>query len=505
MSGFAAIVNLDGQPTDARLVTRMAAAIAFRGPDHQGIWCEGNVGLAHTGLQTDDVPAGLPQPFTLDGAIWIVADARIDGREDLVADLAASGRSADRNAADAELIVLAYSAWGESCAQRLLGDFAFVIWDGPRRRLVAARDQLGVKSLFYAVAGSTVIVSNTMDSVRLHPAVSDRLNDLAVADFLLFQLNHDPTTTVFDDVRRVPPAHTAVWSAQGSSVQRYWTLPVDEPVFYRRPADYTDRFNELMETAVGDRIRGHRVGIFLSGGIDSSAMAAVSQRVLQRRHVASGVRGFTTVVEGLDRNEGHFARLVANHLQIPITLHDGGESAFDRDWTTRRLHTPEPIREVTTLLEDRRSYQEMARFSPVAFYGEGPDNALQYQWQAYFRYLRRGRRYLRLASDVARHVRRHRRLPLQSLASRLLRARRDRGRWDVPYPGGSTRTSNDASTCELGGSVSLTFSRRPSSIPYVPRHPRRSAVPSGNGCSEASTPRKPARRSRCAIPIWTCG
>ncbi len=434
MSGFAGIVNLDGAPVDDRLLRRMAGFMEFRGPNRQQTWHGGAASLAYALLRTTHEAAGECQPLTLDGETWVVADARLDARVELVVRLGAAGESASRDAPDVELLLRAYRAWGDHCVDHLIGDFAFAVWDAPRRRLFCGRDQLGVKSFFYTVIGRTVVFSNTLDCVRLHPDVSDRLNDLAVADFLLFELNQDPATSVYADIRRLPPAHTAAWSPAGGLQQRYWTLPVEEPVFYRRAEDYVERFTELLNLAVSDRLRTDCVGIFMSGGLDSTALAAVASRVLRRDGHEQGVKAFTTTLPGLDRDEGRYARLVAERLRIPIALEEGGRAAFDPEWPTRAIHTPSPIRDVTTLDADRRAYSRMALHAPVAFYGEGPDNALHYEWQPYLRYLRARRRYVRLAGDVARHVRSHRRLPLQSIVARMLRARRDRGRWDIPYP-----------------------------------------------------------------------
>ena len=107
------------------------------------------------------------------------------------------------------MILRAYCVWGEDCVAHLLGDFTFAMWDGPKRRLFCARDHLGVKPLFYAQIGQTVVISNTLDCVRLHPAVSRDLNDSAIADFLFFGANQQSDTTSFRDIRRLPSAHTS--------------------------------------------------------------------------------------------------------------------------------------------------------------------------------------------------------------------------------------------------------------------------------------------------------
>ena len=263
MSGIAGIVNLDLAPVDPAVLARMVDAIRFRGPDAVNAWTEGPAGLGHTLLTTDDGEV-VPQPYSPDGVRWIVADARIDARADLVAALAAAdGRASTSariplaSASDLDLILRAYDTWGEACAEHLLGDFAFAIWDAPARRLFCARDQMGVKPFFYAHAGRAFVFSNTLDAVRRHPAVSARLDELAIADFLLFDVNTDAGSSMFADIRRLAPGHTAVCSADGVRVRRYWTLPIDEPLEYRRQQDYVERFNELLHAAVSEIGRAH--------------------------------------------------------------------------------------------------------------------------------------------------------------------------------------------------------------------------------------------------------
>ena len=143
------------------------------------------------------------QPCSLDGRVWIVADARVDGQSELCQKLRSAGHDCRQSTNDAELILLAYRAWGDDCVRHLLGDFAFAIWDGPRQRLFCARDHFGVKPFYYARAGNCVVFSNTLSCVREHPAVSDEPNDLTIADFLLFGINQDETTTAYAGIRRL--------------------------------------------------------------------------------------------------------------------------------------------------------------------------------------------------------------------------------------------------------------------------------------------------------------
>lgn len=424
MSGIVGIVHFDGSPVDRHLLGQMTASIAFRGPDAQEIWIDGHVGFGHTLLKTTGESGHERQPFTLDGQVWIVADARVDVRRELVPQLRANGHEdLSPDATDVELILRAYQTWGENCVEHLLGDFAFAIWDGSKQRFFCARDHLGVKPLFYAHLGQKLIFSNTLDCIRQHPAVSDRLNDLAIADFLLFDLNHDLATTSFADIQRVPPAHSAKWSAGGAQLCRYWTLPIDEPLYFRKAGDYVDRFRELLDQAVADRLRISKVGVMMSGGVDSPALAATACRILRARSAECEVLGFTTVIDGFDRNERYYAGLVAERLAIPIQFRDLSGKMFDPTWAEAGIHTAELTANPLNLVSDRRQYQAMAGYSRVWFYGEGPDNALRPEWQPYLAYLIGRRHFGRLAKTVWDLVVRSRRVPFLGRLVRPLQAR----------------------------------------------------------------------------------
>src|SRR3990172_1885650 len=249
MSGICGIVNLDGAPVERQLLRHMTAFMAFRGPDAQDVWVDGRVGLGHTMLRTTFESEREQQPFSLDGKVRITADARIDGRDQLKRKLEAEDCTGLAAATDPELILHAYRAWGEDCVQHLIGDFAFAIWDGPRQRLFCARDHFGVKPFFYARVGQCLVFSNTLNCMRRHPAVSDTLDDLAIADFLLFETFQDPGATAFADIRRLPPAQRLTWSAKGLQLGCYWAMPTDLGVRYRAGGDYIEQFRELLAMA----------------------------------------------------------------------------------------------------------------------------------------------------------------------------------------------------------------------------------------------------------------
>lgn len=404
MSGIVGILHLDGAPVDADPLQRLVDFQKFRGPDAQGLWISGHVGLGNTLLRTNDESIHESQPFHLGDNIWIAADARVDGRSDLVAKLTAAGENHLSEASDAELILRSYRAWGEACLAHLLGDFAFVIWDGPQQKLFCARDQMGVKPFYYASVGSLFVFSNTLDCIRQHPAVSDRLNDLAIADFLLFETNQDAATTAFADIRRLPPAHSLRCERGAISIRRYWTLSVTEEIRFRRDAEYIERFRGLLGQAVADRLRTKSAGILMSGGLDSTTVAATARRILAANGNQNGLFAETVVLDELTPDdERPYAMLAADALKIPIQfrtadncqLFGGADSPEYRppfpEHTAWPDQTPELLRRIG------------AR-SRIALTGSGSDPGLSSRITVHFRQLLRTGHFIRAASDAANYL-----------------------------------------------------------------------------------------------------
>ena len=205
MSGIVGIVNLDGAPVDPDLLRTMARHMAFRGPDAQETWIDSHIGFGHAMLRTTFEMADEQQPLSLDGRLWITADARVDAREELIYKLEANGCRGLAHANDADLILHAYRMWDTNCVKHLLGDFSFAIWDGPRQRLFCARDHFGVRPFYYARVGRSLIFSNNLDTIRRHPRVSDELNDLAIVNFLLFRYQPRIDQTSFADIQALLP------------------------------------------------------------------------------------------------------------------------------------------------------------------------------------------------------------------------------------------------------------------------------------------------------------
>jgi asparagine synthase (glutamine-hydrolysing) len=383
MSGFISILHLDGAPLDRTLLGRMTDWLAWRGPDAQQVWSDGSVGFGHTLLQTTWESEFERQPFTLDERVWIVADARIDDRSTLAAKLGIAPlptppfAPATPVVTDVELILRAYLQWGEDCVRHLLGDFGFVIWDARHQRLFAARDHFGVKPVYYSQLGNCCLISNTLNCLRQHPQVSSRLNEAAIGDFLLFDTNYNLETTVFSDIQRLPAAHTLTLSAaSGLQIQRYWTLTTPEPIRYRHPQEYLDRFRAKMGTAVADRLRMNQVASFLSGGLDSTTIAATALAVAAQRSQPLDLKAFSMVYDRLmpDR-ERHYSGLAADALGLEIDYLVADDYELYRDQQDPAFPMPEPENNPLQRLHWDR-LQRVATHSRVVLCGQGGDEAL---------------------------------------------------------------------------------------------------------------------------------
>ena len=409
MSGIVGIVNWDGALVDPRLLSRLTDALKNAGPDGQHIWLGGAVGFGHALLTTSRDAAPETQPLSLDGRTWITADARVDGRADLMRELRAHGCDGLRDATDAALILHAYRVWGESCVRNLLGDFAFAIWDGERRRLFCARDHFGVKPLFYAEGAGFLVFSSSLDCVRLHPGVSRALDDHAIADFLRVGSIEEPAMTCFAGIRRLPAAHDLIGETRVRA-KRYWMLPVDSVVRYRCSTEYIEHFTDLLTRAVADRLRSRAVGVLMSGGLDSTTIAATAKRCLADDPRPFDLRAYTTVCDRLvDDPERRYAQLTADALAIPIHYRVVDDYRMFERWDKAELRRAEP--EADPLLAvhvDQLS--EAAANGRVLLTGHGADCAMRVPARYAVDLVKHGE-FGRLSAEVGRYIMQCRRLP----------------------------------------------------------------------------------------------
>src|SRR5262249_13160215 len=181
------------------------------------------------------------------------------------------------------------------------------------QRFFCARDHMGVKPFFYTHVGGNFNFSSTLNELRLIPGVSNTLNEIAIGDYLLFGVNQDNSTTIFKDIQRLPPGHTLTVANNEIKIRRYWAPSLPAEVRFRNSESYVERFSELLSLAVRDRLRTDRVAISMSGGLDSTSLAAIASEY-------TSIAGFTVVYDSLiPDEERHYSKLAAEHLGIPVT------------------------------------------------------------------------------------------------------------------------------------------------------------------------------------------
>ena len=272
MSAIAGLCRIDGRPVTPGEIERMASALAHRGPG----------------------------TFVLTSAergLSITADVRLDNRTELTALLGVSG-AASGSIGDGELVLRAYERWGTGCVGRLVGDFAFGIWDGRTQTLFCARDHIGVKPFYYHEAPDLVLFASEIKALLTHPAVPYRLDPVRVADHLV-GLMDDPAITFYRGIRRLPAGHTLIASRAGTRLTRYWCLDPSRQLTLVSDGAYAEAFLECFTEAVRGRLGGQEpVGCLLSGGLDTSSIVATARRV------RAGARGeplktFSAIFPGL--------------------------------------------------------------------------------------------------------------------------------------------------------------------------------------------------------------
>ena len=282
MSGIIGLWNPDGRQAAVEEIARMSNAIAHRGPDGRPRLVDGPVALGYLHLETRSKPVPVVQPFADgDTGLAIVLDGRIDNREDVARALESTGLAV-RGGSDAELILRAYQHWGVESPARLLGDFAFAIWDSRNRRFFCARDQLGVKPFLYYFARSSLFAfGSEIKAIVALDRVPRRLNEYRLADYLVNELDREDTVgTFYEGVLRLPGGDCLVAERDSVKVWDYWKLIPKEGTRYRSMQECGEAFRSVFMKAVGDRIRDTAgVGYALSGGLDSSSVVGAAREL----------------------------------------------------------------------------------------------------------------------------------------------------------------------------------------------------------------------------------
>ena len=282
IAGIASSARL--QPDIHERALAMRQVLAHRGPDEAGLHVDDYAVLAHRRLSIVDLSSGQQPLSNEDGHVWVTYNGEIYNHTDLRSELEVRGHRY-RTRSDTETVVHAYETWGDACVARFRGMFAFAIWDSRERRLLLVRDRLGVKPLYWSRVGDLLIFGSEIKSILASGLVPSVANEAVLPEVLSTRYTSG-SDTLFLGIHKLLPGHRLVYEGGRVAVSKYWDVPLDhrpEPGSDKSEREAVDQFRALLTESVRLRLMSDvPLGMFLSGGIDSSAVAAVMARLIDR-------------------------------------------------------------------------------------------------------------------------------------------------------------------------------------------------------------------------------
>src|SRR3989440_173748 len=379
MCGIAGVMKF-GQDVrvESSVIRQMCAAMMHRGPDDEGVYTDGRIGIGMRRLSIIDV-AGGHQPINNEiGTVWIVFNGEIYNHSELRQQLESRGHRYRTNS-DTETIVHLYEEYGRDCVQHLRGMFAFAIWDRRLRRLFIARDRLGIKPLYYFYDDKKFIFGSEIKAILAYPGIKPGFNQSTLAEYLAFGYIAGQET-MFTGICKLPPGNTLEIDDAGKiKVESYWDLSIPAGNDGRPRAHYIKTYRELLEGCVSSHLMSDvPLGVFLSGGLDSSAVAALTTKIRKEP-----IETFSVGYGEETYSELPYARTIAAHLKSRHHEVRLGRDEFFQTLPRLIWHEDEPIvwpSSVALYFVARLARERVT----VVLTGEGSDETLggytRYPW-----------------------------------------------------------------------------------------------------------------------------
>jgi asparagine synthase (glutamine-hydrolysing) len=371
MCGITGILHFSGNARlEPGIVRRMCDVMAHRGPDDDGVYTSGPAGLGMRRLSIVDLATGHQPLSNEDGSLWIVFNGEIYNHAELRPKLEARGHIY-RTHSDTETIVHLYEEYGHDCVEQLRGMFAFAIWDTRQQRLFIARDRLGIKPLYYHLTKEHLVFGSEIKVLLAHPDLAPEFDRAALPEYLAFGYLSGEDT-FYAGIRKLMPGHWMEVDSSGRiKIQRYWDLPITAADSSRSESDYVHAYRDLLEQAVSSHLMSDvPLGVFLSGGVDSSAVAALMTKIR-----GTPVETFSVGYTEDAYSELPYARTVAQHLnsihhEVLLSQQDFFDTLPHLIW-----HEDEPIvwPSSVALYSVARLARERVK---VVLTGEGSDETL---------------------------------------------------------------------------------------------------------------------------------
>jgi asparagine synthase (glutamine-hydrolysing) len=297
------------QHADREILAEMNGQITHRGPDDDGFFVDNNVGLAMRRLSIIDIATGHQPISNENNDIWIVYNGETYNHQELRAGLEPRGHRY-RTKSDTETVIHLYEEYGPECVKHLRGMFAFAIWDRRKRKLFIARDRLGIKPLYYRYDGKTFLFGSEIKTILSYPGVNAEFNRGTLAEYLAFGYVAG-SETMYAGIQKLPPGHTLEIDERGAlRVTPYWDLTVTPDQDSKPEEYYVKGYRELLEQCVASHLMSDvPLGVFLSGGLDSSAVAALTTKIRRQP-----IETFSVGYGEEQFSELPYARQVAEHI-----------------------------------------------------------------------------------------------------------------------------------------------------------------------------------------------
>tara|TARA_R110002126_G_scaffold187410_1_gene336077 strand:+ start:71341 stop:73233 length:1893 start_codon:yes stop_codon:yes gene_type:complete len=290
MCGITGIFNRNHEPTETRLIEAMTNALEHRGPDGEGVWLDGPIALGHRRLAIIDLsPQGHQPMVTRDGRFVLTYNGEVYNFRELRTELEARGHGF-HSTTDSEVVLNAFAEWGLDAVQRFNGMFAFAIWDKTTSELMLARDRYGIKPLYYTMAGNSLVFSSEIKALLKHPRVAAEMDQEALVEYLTFQ-NIISERTLFKNIKMLPAGSMLSVTRTEEKHFKYWDFSYQEPEQALSTDEYIEELEYLFRQSVNRQLVSDvELGAYLSGGMDSGAITAISS--LQLPYIKTFTCGF---------------------------------------------------------------------------------------------------------------------------------------------------------------------------------------------------------------------
>jgi len=387
MCGITGFINLDGEPASPRLLRAMTDAIAHRGPDGEGQWCEGGVGIGHRRLAIIDLSPGGHQPMLSQDQRYVLTyNGELYNYQELRAELETRGHRF-HSSSDTEVLLAALVAWGTAALTRFNGMFAFALWDRQEKRLTLARDRYGIKPLYYLRQGNRFAFGSEQKAILANPGFQRRLDKPALLEYFTFQ-NFFTDRTLVEGLRILPAGSYAVLDLArpdaGVQITQYWDYHFREPDAPVDAREYREELDRLFQQAVNRQLVADvELGSYLSGGMDSGSITAIAARSVPDLKTftcgfdLSSASGIELSFDERTKAEAMSARFKTEHYEMVLKAGD-----MERAMSKLAFHLEEP--RVGQSYPNFYAAKLASKFVKVVMSGAGGDELFGgYPWRYY--------------------------------------------------------------------------------------------------------------------------